>query len=388
VSSDQKLHIVHIIPNLKKGGAERMVIELLRGLLAIPGNKLKLILFENKIDYEVDDLRPIIEVIPASVHLSFLKRNKLNIDELQQCLEKFQPDIIHTHLFETEIVTRSCLYPKATWFSHAHDRMKSFQQLALNTLQDKRTWTNLFEKKYLFRRYKKNGGNHFIAISKDIEQYLHQVLPEKNQQVFLLQNAIDVQRFSKPEGFISSGNQSTCTLISIGRLDENKNHSFLIKVVVELKTMGIPVHLQIIGEGEQRQVLEKEIHESQLTEEISLLGQQDHVEHYLWSSNIYVHSAYSEGFGLTLLEAMASGLPVVSLDGGGNKDLLIEGKNGYLIHDRDPVKFAHRIAYLWSNKNTMLDMGKFALEFVKPFSMKFYCQHLIKLYKNSLECAE
>lgn len=69
-----QMKILHIIPNLKKGGAERIVIDIVRQLNMDPSLDIKLVLFENQIEYEVPDLEPIIEIIPSHVRLSLFKK--------------------------------------------------------------------------------------------------------------------------------------------------------------------------------------------------------------------------------------------------------------------------------------------------------------------------
>ena len=129
--------ILQIIPNLRKGGAERLVIDIVRALNRNKVNKVKLILFENNIEYEVDDILDLIEIIPSKVQLSIYKKNQLDISTLQKSIENFKPDVIHSHLFEAEIVSRSCYYPAAKWFTHLHDRMLPFENLKLFKIQAK-----------------------------------------------------------------------------------------------------------------------------------------------------------------------------------------------------------------------------------------------------------
>jgi hypothetical protein len=195
------MKILHIIPNLKKGGAERIVIDIVRILNQNTSNQVKLILFEDKIEYDIKDIKKLIEIVPSKVQLSITKRNQLNITELQNTIELFQPDSIHSHLFEAEIVSRSCTFPNAKWFSHSHNRMISLSNLNPFSIKSKRDLTNYFEKRYLLKRYRKNGGNNFIAISEDISNFLRTVLPKDLQSIQLLQNAIDVKRFERPMDF-------------------------------------------------------------------------------------------------------------------------------------------------------------------------------------------
>lgn len=379
------MKILHIIPNLKKGGAERLVIDIVRALLNL-GNNVKLILFEDKIEYPIEDIAPFVEVVPAKVSLSVWKRNTYEIDRLQNAIESFQPDIIHSHLFEAEIVSRSCNFPHAKWFTHVHDRMPSLKKLRITSLFSKRDLTQYFERKFLFKQYDLHGGNRFVAISEDIGAYLTHILPEKNK-VILLKNAIDVKRFSSS----SRNKEETCEifkLISIGRLDHNKNHRLLLECVSILISQGQQVHLSILGEGDQRMLLENKIHSLNLQQSVSLLGTVNDVEKHLWDSHVYVHSALSEGFGLTLIEAMAAGLPVVALDGGGNRDLVENGINGYLIAQPDAKLFAEKIINLLQNHQMRSDMGKYAAQFAQQFSMESYGEKLIEIYKNAVACAE
>ncbi len=378
------MKIIHIIPNLKKGGAERIVIDIIRTLSKKKELIVKLVLFEDKIEYDVEDIKHLIEIVPSKVSLSISKKHVLSVTQLQDTFDFFKPDIIHSHLFEAEIVSRSCHFPSANWFSHSHDRMRSLENIGIFSVKSKRDLTNYFEKRYLLRRYRKNGGNHFIAISEDIENFLKSVLPMDLSNVFFLQNAIDVQRFLKPNHFVTSKSSSICHLISIGRLDKNKNHQFLIEVVLELRNRNFPVHLSIIGEGTERRNLETQIERLKLENEVSLLGLQDKVEENLWNADLYVHSAITEGFGLTLIEAMASGLPVISLDGGGNRTIMSNEINGYLIESQDCKLFSAKIIELVENKELYHYISNYATEFAHQFDINHYIDKLIDIYQKSL----
>ena len=382
------MKILHIIPNLKRGGAERMVIDSVRALSAKPSNQLKIILFEPKIDYQVADLMPIIEVVPALVRLSVFKSNHCEVDELQKAIEEFEPNIIHTHLFEAEIISRSCYYPKAKWFSHAHDRMRSFNNLKLTSFGNKRKLTDYFERRYLFQRYKINGGNHFIAISEDIKTFLKDVLPKEFHNIHLLQNAINTKRFENQDSIASKLHGSPVKLVSIGRLDKNKNHQFLIDCTQDLKALNLDVHLTIIGEGDQRIHLEQKIEKLNLDSYVSLVGSIENVEEYLWQSDIYVHSAISEGFGLTLIEAMAAGLPVVAINANGNRHLIMNGHNGFMVESNQRELFVKHLIELVKDKAQYTAISFNAINFAKKFDINHYSKELLQLYKNVYSCVE
>jgi glycosyltransferase involved in cell wall biosynthesis len=117
---------------------------------------------------------------------------------------------------------------------------------------------------------------------------------------------------------------------------------------------------------------------------VKLLGNVNDVAFYLKQSDIFIHPAIYEPFGLVLLEAMASGLPVISMDGGGNRDIVVDGKNGYLINSNDAHLFFEKILHLLSNKNQYKIMSDFAQRFAKQYDIKKYINQLIEFYKSCL----
>jgi glycosyltransferase EpsD len=213
---------------------------------------------------------------------------------------------------------------------------------------------------------------------------LKSVLPLKISTIHLLQNAIDVKRFEKPAEFVSTKNNKIFELVSIGRLDKNKNHQFLVDVVKALTNKQIPVHLTIIGDGTERKVLQEKINHLDLANRISLVGIQDNVEEFLWNADLYVHSSLTEGFGLTLLEAMAAGLPVITIDGGGNKNLIRHGENGFIITEQDVSLFSEFINELFQNPTLRELTSNYAKEFANNFDITTYIDQLITIYKKAL----
>ncbi len=373
------INIVHIIPNLRKGGAERLVIDIVSKLSKKDNVNIRLVLLENKIEFDVVNIKQFIHIVQSSIKLSFTKKNKFEIDTLQSFINDFRPNIIHTHLFEAEIISRSCYYPHARWYSHCHNNMVQFRNFDIKTLFNKKYLTNYYEKKYVFKSYQKNGGTHFIAISEDTNYYF-----EKNAKPYtvkLLQNAINYKRFYKNE--TSEKSDPTLKLINVGSFQDKKNQVFLLEVARILQTKYCLFEMHFLGDGANRNKLEQKIKEYQLGKFIFLHGNIENVEKFLWQSDIYIHSAANESFGLALLEAMAAGLPVITLDGKGNRDLIEQGKNGYMLFEEDAEKFADLIIELWNDKNKYQEISAYAQQFSKQFEMKNYCIKLLETYTSS-----
>lgn len=374
------MKVLHIIPNLSKGGAERLVIDIIKALSIKKEVKAKLIILRNDINYDISDIKDLVEVVLAKVKLSIFKKNKLNIADLQKSISEFKPDIIHTHLFEAEITSRSCYYPKAVWFSHCHDNMIQFKNFSFDTLKNKSTFTNFFEKKYLFNRYKANDGTQFIAISNNAKEFFENKI--SGYPITLLLNAINFDKF-----FIAKKNKNhskSIKLINVGSFVDKKNQQFLITIAEKLKEKNIEFELHLLGDGKNIKAIEQKSRTLNLKENIFFYGNVNNVEEHLWQSDIYVHSATYEPLGLVLLEAMAAGLPVISLDGGGNRDLIEEGKNGYMIYEQNPDLFVDTMVKLWQDKKKYQAISKYAQQYAKQHDIKNYVDKLLNIYKQAL----
>ncbi len=370
------IKIIHIIPCLRRGGAERLVLDIVSELTKKPDMLVKLIVFSDINDYsnEYPSVNPVI--IPSTVSASFFRKWNYNVHELSEYINAFKPDIIHTHLFEAEFVSRAVDYSKATWFSHCHDNMIQFENFSLKTIFSKRSFTNYYEKRYLFKRYKLNKENRFIAISNHTKKYFEST--SKHNPVSLLHNSINYDLFYNTKDYETM--KSKISLINTGSFVDKKNQAFLIDVVNELKNRKIDFELHLLGDGVNKAILMNKVKYLDIEKAVYLHGNVQNVEEYLWQSDIYVHSATYEPLGLVLLEAMAAGLPVVCLDGGGNRDIIEEGKNGFMIDQQDPVLFADKIIELINNKELYAKMSLYAQEFAKKYDIKDYVDKLLKLY--------
>lgn len=110
-------------------------------------------------------------------------------------------------------------------------------------------------------------------------------------------------------------------LTFVGELSVRKNQSFLIRAVKRLREEGLSVRLMLVGEGSEREALEKQIEELKLSEAVFLVGSQSNVIPYLSITDVYVSASRSEGLPFNLMEAMSVGLPIVASNVKGQYDL-------------------------------------------------------------------
>ncbi len=378
------MKIIHIIPSLQKGGAERLVLDICNELSIRPNIDVIIITFNNKNDYDFLCHNVNIKIISAKITPSILHKSIVDISELHSFINAFNPDIIHSHLFESEFISRWNTSQNITYFTHCHDNMIQFKNLSVKTFFSKKLFTAFYEKQIMINRYKKIK-NIFIAISTDTLKYFKHTLPKTlNNNCFLLHNSIQFDRFESNKIRCINKNKPL-RLISTGSFVPKKNQMFLVNVVSSLVKKGISVQLTLLGDGKDFEKIKTHVSEHALSEFICMPGNVNNVEDYLSNSDIYVHSATYEPFGLALLEAMASGLPVVCLDGLGNRDILINGENGYIISNNDKNQFIEKLLKLYDDNELYTRLSSNAKQFAKHFDIKMYVDKLIEIYTQNIK---
>lgn len=376
------MRIIHIIPSLAIGGAEKMCIDICNTLFD-QGHDVLLVRLSTIQEFNEKSFRFSTVVIQEKTTLRFM-RGMVNVpDEWKTLLEEFDPDVIHSHLFEAEVFSKSIPRPNTAYFTHCHDNMRQFKRgFKASKLLNKKEYVRVYERRFLLNRYRLLGQNHFICISESNKAYFKKNLT-KGLAVFKLPNAIAFGNYNR--GALSPENQDVLRLISVGSLTSLKNHHYLVRVGQELCKKSVRVHLDLLGGGPMRTAITTLVQQLSLDNAVSLQGKQINVIPFYQKNHLYVHSAKSEGFGLTQIEAMAAGLPVIALDAGGNRDIVKDGVNGYLLpQDTKPEEFAEKIITVWENKELLTSLQKGAIETAALYDIKPYCTKLVKLYEDAL----
>lgn len=181
---------------------------------------------------------------------------------------------------------------------------------------------------------------------------------------------------------------SACTekrAIAVGRLNYQKGFDYLIDVWRIVAEQHPEWQLNIFGEGDERESLQKQIDKNKLNNHVFLCGStNDIVEKYVESS-IFVLSSRDEAFGLVITEAEACGLPIVTFDcPSAPKELVADGENGYVVSLGNIEAMATKINTLIENEQLRKEMGKKSLELAEKFDIKNITKEWITLYKGVL----
>ena len=387
---NEPLKILYVIRTLTHGGgAERLMFDLYNELTKRNDVLFKIVVLQksdffkkhniSNADYYEKRMDNII-YLNYSFQLKIINKNNVNIEEYKKIFNEFKPDIVHSNLYLAELVSREYINTESSYITHVHDNIVQLRKFSFKTLIHKPILTDYFERLRLIKKYKKTN-THFICISNETKTFIQNNLPKSlNKNSIILANAIDLSRFSLEPKKIPIN--KVFQLISIGSLAPRKNHVFLVDVIDYIIKKGMKVHLTILGEGTERKSIETNIKRLHLESQITLMGNISYIEKFLNNSDLYVHSAISEPFGLVLLEAMASGLPVIALDGKGNRDIIINDKNGYIIDELSVHKMGDKIIELLQNQKKYEQISSNAIESSKKYSIKEYTSELISFYKK------
>ena len=132
-------------------------------------------------------------------------------------------------------------------------------------------------------------------------------------------------------------------MISVGRLAEAKDQSTLLSAIDVLEKQGRNIYLILVGNGEMQIPLEKEISQKRLKDCVYLAGGRSDVYQLLPGADAFILSSKREGFPMSILEAMASGLPVIATNVGGIPEVIKDEQNGILVSPQDQNALANAI---------------------------------------------
>ena len=137
----------------------------------------------------------------------------------------------------------------------------------------------------------------------------------------------------------------------IGRLSIEKGCKYLIKAVRKLKYLGVPVKVLIIGDGPQKEELKDLVYKLGIESLVIFAGFQPDVDKWLLALDIFILPSMTEGTPMSLLEAMASGIPAVASAVGGIPQVVDSGKNGLLVSPGNTDEIRDAVYELYKNEN-------------------------------------
>jgi glycosyltransferase involved in cell wall biosynthesis len=177
-----------------------------------------------------------------------------------------------------------------------------------------------------------------VVNSQDVARYVVARYRAPREQIRLIYNAIDTRRFrpSPAHDTIVGG-----TILSVGRLVEQKDHSLFLIAAARLASEMPAVRFMIVGDGPLRPQLETQAQQLGIKERVCFAGECPDVQNVMQGARLFWLTSRWEGMPNVVLEAMASGLPVIATDVGGTRELIRPGIDGFVVAVGDPHPFVH-----------------------------------------------
>ncbi len=358
------MRVAQLVETLEIGGAEKLAVEI-AGARNQAGDKSYLITLA-ALGPLSSDIDPGVTVMNLGMNPHSLWSQATALFRLGMLLHRLKLDAVQTHL------------PRANYFGLALAigiRLSVFPTVHNNREFDYGDNVGILRRKLRRLAYRRLlvHGRRMIAVSNAVkhamvkELDLNAVLSER---ITVVSNGVAIpksmtadqkaevrKRFGVPVGDIM--------IASIGRLTPQKNFRDLI---LALGRMGPEVsdwHCVIVGSGPEREGLETLVQSMDQVPRIHFVGQIIGVDRILGSADIFCMSSLWEGLPLALLEAMASGLPVVAYDIEGVREVVIEGQTGSLVRSGQVEELAVALSRLVDDPASRFKMGNAGCNFVK-----------------------
>jgi L-malate glycosyltransferase len=329
-----RLRVMHLVYRLQEGGMERGVLKIVNGLQSSA--------IESSICSTVPATQAKDSLTPG-VALFETERRPGNdpsfVWQLCQLLRRERPHILHTHswgtLCEGLIAGRMARVPIVVHGEHG-------------TLQTKKSQIRI-------QRWAWQRADRLLAVSSRLADRMAAVVAVPRGSIRVIRNGVDAKRFQvarRAEARLRLGAASAIPVIgTVGRLVDAKDHVTLLDALRLLASDGRPFLTVIAGDGPLRPELEARIITLGLQDRVRLLGHRSDVEMVLAGLDLFVLPSQSEGLSNTILEAMASGLPVVATRVGGADEVIDDQRSGILVEPRSPAALAHAIVMLLTDRD-------------------------------------
>jgi L-malate glycosyltransferase len=237
-----------------------------------------------------------------------------------------------------------------------------------------------------------------VACSEGLKDRALQFLP--SAEIEVIPNGVDLQRFhpardvgcarhtDSPGLRDNDGVHSTpympqpnvLRLLTVGRLSATKRLSLLLEMVEVLRRQGFPVHLTVVGGGALEAELRQSLGEKDLRDDVTLLGRRDgdQMPEIYRQHDVYVSASMQEGMSNAMLEAMASGLPIVTTRCEGVDELIAD--NGIIVDNSQPETLAAAIRKLAEDRAVWQAMSVAARKKAESFGWDQVAQSYLQLY--------
>lgn len=340
------LEIAHVVENLERGGLERMVIDLV-GAQRAAGHRCRVACL-----YEPGALAHELESQGVEVH-ACRKRGGADIGALRRLrdwLRAVPGTIVHTHNANAHYhtVAAGLGLPLSRTINTRHG-------MGASKPRSRGEW--------LYRRTMRRTDVVAAVCEAARQRFAQQGVRPRNR-LLAVPNGIRVEAFAaaSQERRLALRNvlglgADVRIVASVGRLNPVKDQATLLRAFANTHARSPDTALALVGDGALREDLRSQAVALGVADAVRFLGDRSDVRQLLQGFDLFVLSSLSEGYSMALLEACASALPIVATDVGGNREIVVDGRNGALVPPGNADALADAMSTLLSEPERAERMG-------------------------------
>lgn len=234
---------------------------------------------------------------------------------------------------------------------------------------------------YMVEKYLARKTDVIVTINEEDYKRASKFRLRKGGSVYKIPGVgLNIVRFSRKDDIIKDNARRGIKLITIGELNKNKNHKVVIEAIAKLGRNDI--YYDIYGSGIYEEKLRQLIRELGMQEYIKLKGYIEEPENALKEADCFVFPSLREGLGMSALEAMACGLPVIAKDNRGTREYMKDGYNGLVCIAGTVEEYIKAILRMVDSKENMAIMGTNAVDTAERFSIMYTNDIMQKVYNT------
>jgi glycosyltransferase involved in cell wall biosynthesis len=364
--------VFQIVPSLAVGGAERLVVHLVAHLSRERFAPVCICL-ESPLGTHYEA-----RVRASGAPLYFLGKGARAsgsvLRQLSVLFRQYRPAVVHTH-----IIGLNYAYPLMLRY-RTPARVHTVHSLAQREVGVRvGAWVRMLAFRYRF------GGVVPVAVADEVRASIQQLYGYPDPP--LIPNGIPTDEYAPDHDRRAQWRQAhgiephATVLVHVGRFAPPKNHALLVEAFAQVRA-NTPLYLLLVGSGELEGAVREQVAQLGLEGRVRFLGVRADVAEILNASDVFVLSSRWEGNPMSVMEAMASGLPVVSTAVGGVPELVRDGETGLLVPSEDAGALARAIQALVDDSARRQAMGAAARQHAVA---SFDIRHTVRGYEQLYE---
>lgn len=394
--AEQPFRVMHLILNLDIGGAQEVVRTLVTQMKKLGHQPLVCSFRDGPLRFEIEKAGIPVEIIPerqySFLYLPQFIKELIEIrSALLHLIKKYRVQILQTHLLQSLDFLVSTLSfgnysPKIFWTIHNVNFILQKDDLP------RYQWMLGFKRfiyRFLFLQAMKNIDG-LIAVSEQVRESLLSYSTNLQQKITVINNCVDIDRYRTIEENIDlretlGYSEDDLLILTVAILKEQKGHKYLIAAANELISEFPQLRFLLAGDGVLKEDLIELVDLYGIGNYFQFLGNREDIPELLAACDYFVLPSLWEGLPMALIEAMASGLPIVATDVSGSKQVMIDGITGLLVPPGDSHSLAEALIKLITQPNLALKMADSAQERIQEsYSVQKQTKEHIDLYMKMI----